>query len=100
MQKAFYRVGPGVTLAPPRFNHNSPGIIGGGMLADAFIKPQIDFWYDSLPPDIPRWGYNKRFMRDNYTRVLHVRFVQDYLPRGSRRSIAPAVIAGVSRSRA
>jgi choline dehydrogenase-like flavoprotein len=67
-------IGPGVTVATTRWNHGTPGIVGGGMLADDFIKPPIDFWYDSLPPDLPRWGLaNKRFMRDNYTRVLHVR---------------------------
>ncbi len=72
--KVFNGVGPGVTIATTQFNHDNPGIIGGGMLADDFIKPPIDFWYDSLPPDLPRWGItNKRFMRDNYTRVLHVR---------------------------
>jgi len=73
-EKIFTGIGPGVTLATTQFNHGNPGIIGGGMLADDFIKPPIDFWYDSLPPDLPRWGLaNKRFMRDNYTRVLHVR---------------------------
>lgn len=73
-EKIFTGLGPGVTLATTQFNHGNPGIIGGGMLADDFIKPPIDFWYDSLPPDLPRWGLaNKRFMRDNYTRVLHVR---------------------------
>lgn len=73
-EKVFTGIGPGVTLATTQFNHGNPGIIGGGMLADDFIKPPIDFWYDSLPPDLPRWGLvNKRFMRDNYTRVLHVR---------------------------
>jgi choline dehydrogenase-like flavoprotein len=72
--KVFNGIGPGVTIATIQFNHNNPGIIGGGMLADDFIKPPIDFWYDSLPPDLPRWGVeNKRFMRDNYTRVMHVR---------------------------
>ena len=72
--KVFDGVGPGVTIATTQFNHNNPGIIGGGMLADDFIKPPIDFWYDSLPPDLPRWGIeNKRFMRENYTRVMHVR---------------------------
>jgi choline dehydrogenase-like flavoprotein len=70
----FDGIGPGVTIATTQFNHNNAGIVGGGMLADDFIKPPIDFWYDSLPPDLPRWGLaNKRFMRDNYTRVLHVR---------------------------
>jgi len=72
--KVFNGIGPGVTIATIQFNHDNPGIIGGGMLADDFIKPPIDFWYDSLPPDLPRWGAeNKRFMRDNYTRVMHVR---------------------------
>jgi len=72
--KVFNGVGPGVTIATTQFNHDNAGIIGGGMLADDFIKPPIDFWYDSLPPDLPRWGKrNKEFMRDNYTRVLHVR---------------------------
>ncbi len=70
----FSGIGPGVTVATTQFNHGNAGVIGGGMLADDFIKPPIDFWYDSLPPDLPRWGLaNKRFMRDNYTRVLHVR---------------------------
>jgi choline dehydrogenase-like flavoprotein len=72
--KVFNGVGPGVTIATTQFNHDNSGVIGGGMLADDFIKPPIDFWYDSLPPDLPRWGVaNKRFMRDNYTRVMHVR---------------------------
>jgi len=72
--KVFDGVGPGVTIATTQFNHDNAGIIGGGMLADDFIKPPIDFWYDSLPPDLPRWGIrNKEFMRDNYTRVMHLR---------------------------
>jgi choline dehydrogenase-like flavoprotein len=72
--KVFDGVGPGVTIATTQFNHDNSGIIGGGMLADDFIKPPIDFWYDSLPPDLPRWGIrNKEFMRDNYIRVMHVR---------------------------
>ena len=73
-ETVFSGIGPGVTVATTQFNHGNAGVIGGGMLADDFIKPPIDFWYDSLPPDLPRWGLaNKRFMRDNYTRVLHVR---------------------------
>jgi choline dehydrogenase-like flavoprotein len=72
--RVFNGVGPGVTIATTQFNHDNSGIVGGGMLADDFIKPPIDFWYDSLPPDLPRWGLaNKRFMRQNYTRVMHVR---------------------------
>ena len=91
--RVFNGIGPGVTVATIRFNHDNPGIIGGGMLADDFIKPPIDFWYDSLPPDLPRWGVaNKRFMRDNYTRVMHVRGpVQDIPNPDGRVTIDEAV---------
>ena len=91
--RVFNGIGPGVTVATIQFNHDNPGIIGGGMLADDFIKPPIDFWYDSLPPDLPRWGVaNKRFMRDNYTRVMHVRGpVQDIPNPDGRVTIDEAV---------
>ncbi|MBA2705233.1 MAG: GMC family oxidoreductase [Blastocatellia bacterium] len=92
-ERIFTGVGPGVTVATTQFNHGNDGVVGGGMLADDFIKPPIDFWYDSLPPDLPRWGLaNKRFMRDNYTRVLHVRGpVQDIPNSEGRVTIDTAV---------
>ena len=66
-------LGPGVSTATVRFNHGNPGVIGGGMLADEFIVLPIIFWARDLPPDLPRWGLaNKRFMRENYTRVMRV----------------------------
>ena len=91
--RVFNGIGPGVSVATIQFNHDNPGIIGGGMLADDFIKPPIDFWYDSLPPDLPRWGVeNKRFMRENYTRVMHVRGpVQDIPNPEGRVTIEDAV---------
>ncbi len=92
-EKIFSGIGPGVTIASTQFNHGNSGLIGGGMLADDFIKPPIDFWFDSLPPDLPRWGIaNKGFMRDNYTRVLHVRGpVQDIPSPEARVTIDPSV---------
>lgn len=66
-------LGPGVSTATVRFNHGNPGVIGGGMLADEFIVLPIIFWARDLPPDLPRWGMaNKRFMRENYRRVMRV----------------------------
>lgn len=91
--KVFNGIGPGVTIATTQFNHDNPGIIGGGMLADDFIKPPIDFWYDSLPPDLPRWGIeNKRFMRENYTRVMHVRGPVQDIPNPDGRVTVDAAV--------
>ena len=65
--------GPGVSIATCRFNHGNGGIVGGGMLANEFVKLPIMFWKQSQPPGLPSWGKaNKEWMRDNYTRVLHV----------------------------
>jgi len=91
--RVFDGIGPGVTIATTQFNHNNPGVIGGGMLADDFIKPPIDFWYDSLPPDLPRWGSdNKRFMRENYTRVMHVRGPVQDIPNPEGRVTVDATV--------
>ena len=91
--QVFNGIGPGVTIATTQFNHDNPGIVGGGMLADDFIKPPIDFWYDSLPPDLPRWGVeNKRFMRENYTRVMHVRGPVQDVPNPEGRVTVDAAI--------
>lgn len=66
-------IGPGVSIATCQFNHHNPGIIGGGMLANEYIKLPIIFWKNALPPDLPRRGLeNKRWMRENYRRTLHV----------------------------
>lgn len=73
-EKVWDGVGPGVTLATCEFNHGNADIIGGGLICDDFIKPPLDFWRTCLPPDLPRWGLaNKKFMRQNYTRVLFVK---------------------------
>jgi choline dehydrogenase-like flavoprotein len=91
--RVFDGIGPGVTIATTQFNHDNPVIIGGGMLADDFIKPPIDFWYDSLPPDLPRWGSdNKRFMRENYTRVMHVRGPVQDIPNPEGRVTVDATV--------
>jgi choline dehydrogenase-like flavoprotein len=66
-------IGPGISTATIQFNHGNSGVVGGGMLADEFIELPIIFWARQLPPDLPRWGMaNKRFMRENYRRVMRV----------------------------
>lgn len=67
-------LGPGASTATARFSHGNDGIIGGGMLADEFILLPIIFWKAKTPPDLPRWGLEaKRWMRDNYRRVIDIR---------------------------
>lgn len=85
--------GPGVSTATCHFNHGNPGVIGGGMLADDFIVLPIIFWKHYLPPDLPRWGQvNKDFMRENYTRLLHVKGpVQEIPSPDARVTVDPTV---------
>ena len=85
--------GPGVTTATVQFNHGNAGVIGGGMLADEFIVLPIFFWARNLPPDLPRWGLaNKRWMRENFTRVIRVTGpVQEIPSPDARVTLDPAV---------
>jgi choline dehydrogenase-like flavoprotein len=72
-QPVYDGVGPGITTATVRFNHGNADVVGGGMLADEFIDLPIVFWARNFPPHVPRWGLEaKRFMRENYTRVMRV----------------------------
>jgi choline dehydrogenase-like flavoprotein len=65
--------GPGVSISTCQFSHGNPGVIGGGMLSDEFIKLPIIFWYRSHPGDIPRWGQkNKEWMRYAYRRSVQI----------------------------
>ncbi len=65
--------GPGPRVSTCRWNHGNPGIIGGGMLADDFVKLPIAFWQKPRPPGVPSWGLaNKRYMRHAYPRTIEV----------------------------
>jgi choline dehydrogenase-like flavoprotein len=85
--------GPGVSIATTRFNHGNPGVIGGAMLANDFVKLPLIFWRQSLPPDVPRWGLaNKRAMRDLFRRGIDVRGpVQEIPSPHSRITLDPTV---------
>ena len=65
--------GPGVTIATTAYTHGNPGVIGGGLIADDFTMLPAIFFKRALPPDLRRWGHDaKRFMRDNYRRVVRL----------------------------
>ncbi len=66
-------LGPGVSVAITNFAHDNPGIIGGAMLANEFVKLPVQYWIDSVPPQVPRWGAaNKAYLRDGFPRHVHV----------------------------
>jgi choline dehydrogenase-like flavoprotein len=85
--------GPGVTIASRQFLHGNPGLVGGGMLANEFVKLPIITWAGSFPPGKRRWGLDaKRWMRENYTRVIQVNGPAHDIPSPeSRVRIDPAV---------
>jgi len=64
-------IGPGNALATCDFNHGTPGIIGGGMLANESPFPlylSLFFW-----PGLPRWGAaSKDAMAKAYQHTLIV----------------------------
>lgn len=62
----------GATLAICDFNHGNPGIIGGGLLANEFLRPPYQF-ATTRPPGEPSWGKaHKDFQRRNFKRTMKV----------------------------
>ena len=86
-------IGPGVTTATCQFNHGNDGIIGGAMLADDFIPLPLSVWKGMTPPNLPRWGEApKRWMRDNYTRLVQIKGpVQEIPSPNARVELDPTV---------
>jgi choline dehydrogenase-like flavoprotein len=59
-------LGPGAGIALCDFAHHNPGIVGGAMMTNEFLRSAIQF-VGKVPPDIPRWGAeHKAFMRRAY----------------------------------
>jgi choline dehydrogenase-like flavoprotein len=65
-------IGPGASIAICDYNHGNPGLVGGALLANEFIRLPIHFTGMS-PPDMPRWGSaHKEYMRKFYKRSIIV----------------------------
>ncbi|RAP77306.1 GMC family oxidoreductase [Paenibacillus montanisoli] len=67
-------LGPGVSIASFRFEHSGEaGVIGGGLLANEFIRLPLIHWYRWLAPDAARWGIaGKETMRETYLRSSQI----------------------------
>lgn len=64
--------GSGASVAIGDFSHHNPGIIGGGVLCNEFIR--LPYLFTGIrPPESKRWGLeHKKFQQKNYKRVGQV----------------------------
>jgi choline dehydrogenase-like flavoprotein len=92
-EPVFDGLGPGVSIATTRFNHHNPGIVGGGLLANEFIKLPAIFVKWAMPPGMARWGLAaKRYVKENFRRTIHVQGpIQDIPNADARVTIDPFV---------
>jgi choline dehydrogenase-like flavoprotein len=65
-------IGPGASIAVADYNHGNPGLCGGGMLANEFIRLPIQI-IERMPAGTLRWGLkHKQAMRTFYKRNIAV----------------------------
>jgi choline dehydrogenase-like flavoprotein len=85
-------VGPGASIAITDYNHGTPGMSGGGMLANEFIRLPIHM-LDRLPKGTPGWGAaHKQAMRDYFKRSIVIMGPTQQIPtEGGRVTIDPLV---------
>ena len=91
-EDVFDDVGAGATIAICDFNHHNPGIVGGAMLANEFIR--LPYLFSNVrPPGARRWGMeHKAFQRNYYKRHMSVKGpVQEMPVFASRVEIDPTV---------
>jgi choline dehydrogenase-like flavoprotein len=78
-------VGPGASIAVSDYNHGTPGLCGGGMLANEFIRLPIQM-VDRVPASAPRWGLgHKQAMRDVFKRTIAVMGPTQQIPMANAR---------------
>lgn len=65
-------LGPGASIAICDYNHGNQGLIGGGMLANEFIRLPYQL-AERRGPGVPRWGAaHKEFMRRAFRHSIAV----------------------------
>jgi choline dehydrogenase-like flavoprotein len=65
-------LGPGASIAICDYSHGNPGLVGGGMLANEFIRLPYQF-LNLTPAWVSRWGLeHKEFVRGAYKRTIAV----------------------------
>lgn len=73
-------LGPGASVALCDYNHGNPGLAGGALLCNEFIRLPIQAIND-LPPGVRGWGReHKQFFRDSYRRTVGLRGPTQEIP--------------------
>jgi choline dehydrogenase-like flavoprotein len=73
-------VGPGAGVAICDYNHGNPGLVGGAMLCNEFIRLPYQF-VGQAPSFVPRWGAaHKQFMRKWYRHSMAVQGPTQEMP--------------------
>jgi len=85
-------LGPGASIAVMDYNHGTAGLVGGGMLANEFIRLPIHM-LDKLPVETPRWGLgHKQAMRQWHRRSIVIMGPTQQIPTATARiTVKPAV---------
>ena len=73
-------IGPGAGIAISDYNHGNPGLAGGAMLCNEFIRLPYQF-IGVMPPSVPKWGReHKEFVRKWYRRSIAVQGPTQEMP--------------------
>jgi len=79
-EEVYDDLGPGAGIAVSDYNHGNPGLRGGAVLCNEFIRLPIQF-LNFLPPATPRWGEaHKKAMRALYKRTIAVQGPTQEMP--------------------
>jgi choline dehydrogenase-like flavoprotein len=78
-------LGPGVSVGICDYNHGTPGLHGGGMLANEFTRLPYQMT-DRLPPGTPSWGLaHKQAMRQWHKRAIIIMGPTQQIPSANAR---------------
>jgi choline dehydrogenase-like flavoprotein len=67
-------MGPGASIGICDYNHGNPGLVGGGLLNNEFIRLPIEYVAGTgVSPAVPKWGKeHKNFVRQWFNRSIVV----------------------------
>ncbi|MCU0229603.1 MAG: GMC family oxidoreductase [Bryobacterales bacterium] len=76
----FDDLGPGASVAVCDYNHGNPGLAGGALLCNEFIRLPVQA-YNDVPPGVRSWGrQHKQFLQQNYRRTMGFRGPTQEIP--------------------